>query len=219
MGSVLVLLLVFSGAALAQRVVFDRRHFNSVNENGAMRLSAENTHNAYLSTIRQRLDDINLNVSSVVLVQQIIHASLSEVNQALKTGIMARQVGGLVAEIVSESDELLSLVRDDPHLLLFAEEVARQLKGRGINLVTEVSGFVLREGSNVLMDFDKRDLLLKKVVLELQVMRSLVFSMSRSMYWAKQAGLLRSHNPYQRFLNQDKRKADELLLNLKFLKN
>ncbi|MEJ2881055.1 hypothetical protein [Pedobacter sp. GR22-6] len=218
-GYVLVLLLVFSGAAFAQRVVFDRRHFNSVNENGAMRLSAENTHNAYLSTIMQRLDDINLNVSSVLLVQQIIHASLSEVNQALKTGIMARQVGSLVAEIVSESNELLALVRDDPHLLLFAEEVARPLKGRGVNLAAEVSGFVLREGSNVLMDFDRRDLLLKKVILELQVMRSLVFSMSRSMYWAKQAGLLRSLNPYQSFLNQDKRKADELLLNLKFLKN
>ncbi|RDC54333.1 hypothetical protein DU508_21670 [Pedobacter chinensis] len=184
-----------------------------------MRLTTENTHTGYLSTIKQQLDDINLNVSSVVLVQDIIRGSLIEVNQVLKTGIMARQVGSLATEIVSESNYMLDLAANDPHLLLFAEDVARQLKNRGINLVSEVSSFVLREGENVLMDFDKRDLLLKKVILELQVMRALVYSLGRSMYWAKQAGLLRSLNPYQGFINQDKRKVDELLLNLKFLKN
>lgn len=212
-------LLIFYQQGFSQRVVFDRRHFTSVNENGAMRLSAESTHNSYLSTIKERLEDINLNVSSVVLVQSIIRGSLVEVNQALKTGIMARQVSSLAAEIVSESHSMLDLAASDPHLVLFAEDVARQLKNRGVNLVSEVSSFILREGENVLMDFDKRDLLLKKVIQELQVMRALVYSLGRSMYWAKQAGLLRSLNPYQGFINQDKRKVDELLFNLKHLKN
>ncbi|RZL97894.1 MAG: hypothetical protein EOO88_61965 [Pedobacter sp.] len=114
---------------------------------------------------------------------------------------------------------MLDLAAHDPHLLLFAEDVARQLKNRGVNLVNEVSSFVLREGENVLMDFDKRDLLMKKVVLELQVMRTLVYSLGRSMYWAKQAGLLRSINPYRGFINQDKIMVDGLLFNLKNLKN
>jgi hypothetical protein len=216
---VFLLLICAIQPVFSQRLVFDRRHFTAVNENGAMRLNAENTHNNYLSTIKQRLDDINLNVSSVVLVQSIIHGALIEVNQVLKTGIMARQVARLVMEIVSESNSMLEQVRSDPHLLLFAEDVARQLKNRGLNLATEVSGFVLREGENVLMDFDKRDLLLKKVILELQVMRTLVYSMGRSMYWAKQAGLLRSLNPYQGFINQDRRMVEGLLFNLKRLEN
>jgi hypothetical protein len=211
-------LLAFDRQAFSQRVVYDRRHFTAVNENGAMRLASENIHTGYLSNINQRLDDINLNISSVVLVQNIILGALVEVNQVLKTGIMARQVGTLTAEIVSESNDMLDLAASDPHLLLFAEDVARQLKNRGLNLVTEVSSFVLREGENVLMDFDKRDLLLKKVILELQVMRALVYSLGRSMYWAKQAGLLRSLNPYQGFINQDKRMVEGLLFNLKTLR-
>nr|WP_226904948.1 hypothetical protein [Pedobacter schmidteae] len=214
-----ILLVCTTLPVFPQRLIFDRRHFTAVNENGAMRLAAENTHNNYLSTIKQRLDDINLNVSSIVLVQNIMHGALVEVNQVLKSGIMARQVGRLVTEIVSESNSMLEMVRSDPHLLFFAEDVARQLKSRGLNLVAEVSDFVLREGENVLMDFDKRDLLLKKVILELQVMRALLYSMHRSMYWAKQAGLLRSLNPYQGFINQDRRMVDELLFNLKQLEN
>lgn len=216
---VVFFLLVFYRQGFSQRVVFDRRHFTAVNENGAMRLAAGNTQTGYLSTIKQRLDDINLNVSSVVLVQNIIRGSLVEVNQVLKTGIMASQVGRLAAEIVSESNYMLDLSASDPHLLLFAEDAARQLKSRGLHLVSEVSSFVLREGENVLMDFDKRDLLLKKVILELQVMRALVYSLGRSMYWAKQAGLLRSLNPYHGFINQDKSMVDGLLFNFKQLKN
>ncbi|RZM19536.1 MAG: hypothetical protein EOO88_37770, partial [Pedobacter sp.] len=97
-------LLIFCLEGFSQRVIFDRRHFTAVNENGAMRLAAENTHTGYLSNIKRQLDDITLNVSSVVLVQNIIHGSLVEVNQVLKTGIMARQVGRLATEIVSESN-------------------------------------------------------------------------------------------------------------------
>jgi len=212
-------LLIFCPRSFSQRVIFDRNHFTAVSENGAARLAAENTHNGNLSAIKQQLDDITLNVSSVVLVQNIIRGSLVEVKQVLKTGIMARQVGRLATEIVSESNYMLNLAAHDPHLLLFAEDVSRQLKNRGVNLVTEVSSFVLREGENVLMDFDKRDLLMKKVILELQVMRTLVYSLGRSMYWAKQAGIVRSLNPYQGFINQDKRKAEELLFNLRHLKN
>lgn len=202
----------------SQRIVFDRRHFNAVNENGAMRLGAENSHNNYLGNINQRLQDINLNISSVVLVQNMIRGSLVEVNQALKSGIMARRIVSLTAEIISESEQMLQMARDEPYLLLFAEDVARQMKNRGLNLASEVSAFVLKEGGNVLMDFDKRDLLLKKISLELQVIRALVFSMSRSMHWAKINGLLKSVNPFQGFINQDTYLANSILFQTQLLK-
>jgi len=206
-------------AAMAQRLVYDRQHFAVINENGAMRLAAENTHNNYLGTINQRLDDIDLNVASVVMVQQLIYNSLSQVNQALKSGLTVMQVGSISNEIITECSRMVEVARHNPILLLFAEDVARQLKVRGVNLVGEVSSFVLKEGQNILMDYEKRDALLSKVVLELRVMRALCYSMARSMYWAKANGLFKTADPYQGFINQDVRKVNEIISSYKLLKN
>jgi len=211
-------LAIFQLQALAQRVVFDRGHFNIVNENGAVRLAAENTYHSYLTNINNRLSDINVNLSSVVTVQSIILSSLSQVDQGLKSALTVRQIGSLVAEIAFESTGMIEIAKSDPHLLLFAEAVSRQLKDRGINLFSEVSAFVLKEGENVLMDFEKRDALLKKIALELRVIRALLFSMKKSMYWAKAKGLLRSLNPYQGFINQDLRLGSDILFKSKLLK-
>ena len=201
----------------AQTIVFDRNHFNAVNENGLMRYSAEVAHANYLNTINQKLSDINLNINSVVLVQSIIRKSLTEVNQALKSGLALKQIAGLSSEIIQESNRMVELSRSEPYLFLFAEDTARQLKSRGIKLVSEVSEFVLKEGNSVMMDFEKRDALLKKVTLELKVMRALCFSMGRSIYWAKVNGVLKTANPFKSFINQDKRLVGEIITNYKFL--
>ncbi|KRT17738.1 hypothetical protein ASU31_00115 [Pedobacter ginsenosidimutans] len=211
-------LALFQLQAFAQRAVFDRGHFNIVNENGAVRLAAENTYNSYLNNINNRLSDVNVNLSAVVSVQSIILSSLTEVDQGLKSALAVRQMGSLVAEIAMESSEMIRMAKSDPQLLLFAEAVSRQLKDRGVSLFSVVSAFVLKEGENVLMDFEKRDALLKKIALELRVIRALVFSMKKSMYWAKANGLLRSLNPYQGFINQDLRLGNDILVKSKLLK-
>ena len=211
-------LLFYVGSTNAQSIVFDPGHFAIVNENGLARLAAENTHNNYLNIIRNRLDDINLNISSVVMVQNLIRNSLTQVNQALKSGIAATQVVQISSEIVQESNAMIAIASSEPYLLLFSEDVARQMKSRGINLVSEVSAFVLKEGGNVLMDYEKRDALLRKVILELKVMRALCYSMGRSMYWAKMNGVLKTANPYRDFINQDTRMADDIIRNYQLLK-
>lgn len=215
----LLAILLSTAKSFGQRVVFDRNHFNIVNENGAVRLAAENTHNGYLNTIRNRLDDININISSVVIVHSLIRNSLIQVNQALKSGIAVSQIAEISNEIIRESNAMISIAGADPYLLLFAEDVARQMKSRGINLVGEVSAFVLKEGGNVLMDFEKRDALLRKIILELKVIRALCFSMGKSMYWAKMNGVLKMANPYRDFVNQDIRLSTEIINNVKYLKN
>lgn len=212
------LLLIVYSSVKCQTVVFDRDHFAIVNENGVVRTSAEYTYASYLNTIKNNLADINLNLGSVMLVQSIILSSLRQVDEGLKSAIAVKQIGSLVAEIYIESTEMVDMAKSDPHLLLFAEGVASQAKDRGVKLAQEVSAFVLREGENVLMDFERRDALLKKITLELRVIRALVFSMKKSMYWAKMNGLFRSINPYQGFINQDLRLSNDILFKSKLLK-
>jgi len=215
-------LLLFSALCHAQSyvtIIYDRKHLAIVGQNAAARSAAEITHGSYLGTIRDRLEDINLNVSSVVMVQDMIHRALTEVDQALRSGLTVRQIGQIGTEIVHECNLMLQTARDEPYLLLFAEDVARQMKNRGVNLATEVSEFVLKEGKNVLMDYEKRDALLRKIVLELRVMRALAYSMHRSMYYAKLRGILRSVNPYSEFIDRDRRMVDDIIYKVKILKD
>lgn len=211
-------LLIRHQRLFAQTIIFDPGHFEIVNENGLVREAAENAHQNSLQKIKEDLDNINLNVSSVVLVQDMIHQALTTVDATLKNGIAVRQIATIISEITIQCGQITALAKDDPALLLFAQSVAEQMKTRGVNLVSEVSSFVLKEGDNVLMDYEKRDFLLRKVILELQVMRALSYSMYKTMYWAKVNGVLKTADPYKNFINQDTRTADQLMLQYKFLK-
>jgi hypothetical protein len=202
--------------APAQAIIFDKGHFTAVGENAAAREAAEAAHHSYLSTIHDQLNDINLNISAVALVQQMIKSSLSQVDAALKSGQTLMQIGQISEEIITEGGNMIAQARSDPLLLLFARQAARQLKARGINLVTEVSGFILRGGDKVLMDFEKRDALLSNVVNELKVMRALAYSINRSMYWARQNGLWKTSNPFGDFVNRDIRLTDAIIFNAHF---
>jgi hypothetical protein len=70
----------------------------------------------------------------------------------------------------------------------------------------------------VLMDYEKRDFLLRKITLELQVMRALSYSVYKTMYWAKFNGVLKTANPYRDFINQDSHIADDILMQYQMLK-
>ncbi|WP_333802649.1 hypothetical protein [Sphingobacterium multivorum] len=199
-------------------VISDSRHLAIINENAAVRYAAETTHNSYLGKINQKLDDIKINITSVILVQDMIYRSLAEVNGILRTGLTAGQIGGTASEIIRECELMIQTAKGSPHLLLFAEDVAAHMKSRGVSLAMEVSDFILKEGSDILMDYEKRDALLRKVVLELRVMRALAFSMHRSMERAKILGMLRMLNPYQGFVNRDTRLADDIIYKIKIIK-
>jgi hypothetical protein len=201
----------------AQRVVYDKRHFQVVNENAIARHAAELSHNHYLEKIDQYLQTINLNTGSVVAAQTIIFEGLSNVNSALKNGQAVEQMGSIIADLISYSNQMLVMARSEPYLLLFAEDFGNQMKARSTRLVTDVSGFILKEGSNVLTDFNNRDQLLRKVTQDLQLLCSLAYGAWKAMYWAKQRGTIRSLNPFQDFISQDIHHVEQIIANAKYL--
>lgn len=215
---VFLLTLFCCSTAYCQTIIFDPGHFAIVNENGLAREAAENTHQNSLQKIKTDLDNINLNVGSVVLVQDMIHQALMTVDATLKNGLMVKQIATLTADIVSQYEQVITLAKTDPALLLFAQQAAQQAETRGVNLATEVSGFILHEGDNVLMDYEKRDALLRKVILELEVMRALAYSMYKTMYWAQVNGVLKTADPFKDFINQDERLGDQIMLDYRILK-
>jgi hypothetical protein len=203
--------------ARAQQYVFDPQYFTSVVSNGAVRSSAEQTHNQYLGKIHNNIDDININVGSVVTAQTIIYNSLSNVNSALKDGLAVKNMAFITNDMISYLNLSLELAKAEPYLLLFATNIQNEMRIKAVGLVSDVSAYVLKSGDNVLADYNSRDQLLRKVTQRLQILDGLAYGAWRAMYWAKQRGIVTSIDPFQTYINRDKLFVQQIIQNSKYL--
>lgn len=215
----IILLLLMSCwlCSRAQEYVIDYQYLASVEANQAVRMSAEQTHDQYLDKINNNLNTINLNVGSVVTAQTIIYNGLANVNSALKDGLAVKNMAVITGDMISYLQQCLQLAKAQPYLLLFATGIEHEMQIRALGLVSDVSGYVLREGGNVLADYNGRDQLLKKVTMQLQILDGLAYGAWRAMFWAKERGILASLNPWQNFINRDKLFVQQIIAGAKYL--
>ncbi|MDB5143370.1 MAG: hypothetical protein JWQ66_2083 [Mucilaginibacter sp.] len=214
------LLVFFSGEVFAQgyEIVYDYQHFASVTANAAVRSAAESTHENYLGKINNNITDLNTNVGSVVLAQTMIYQALSNVNSALKDGLEVKNMAVIVEDMTGYINQALTLAKDDPALLLVAGNIATQMRFRAVTLVSDVSAFVLKEGSNVLADYNARDQMLHHVIQQLQILDGLAYGAWKAMYWAKERGIIASLNPFAGYINKDKIFVAQIIQNAKYLR-
>ena len=213
-----ILLMLSASVAAAQSIVVDPQHLLSVTQNAAMRSSAESTHANYLGKINDNLNDLNTNVASVVIAQHMIYNALANVNSALKNGLAVRNIATIIGDMQYYIGESVKMARDEPYLLVFTEGIAAHMRTRAVALANDVSGFILKEGDNMLADFNARDQLLRRVTQQLQILSSLAYGGWKAMYWARQRGLVRNLNPFAGFIDQDRAAVERILLNAKYLK-
>jgi len=202
----------------AQRVVFDARHLATVNENAVVRNAAEISNNELLGKINKSLDNINTNTSCIVLAQSMIYSSLSNVNSALKNGLALRDMYSVCEEIIGYGREMGKLGVHEPYLLLFSEQIIRDITWRSTQMITEISGFLLREGQDILMDHNSRDELIAGIRTDLQVIRGLAYGAWKAMYWAKIRGVIKILNPFQGFINRDVQIVSDIIAKTRYLK-
>lgn len=205
-------------SVFSQRVVYDEAHNAIVTENSFVRTSAALTHQSYLENIKNSLNHVNLNAASVVTAQELIYSGLSNVNRALRNGLMLKSMYSTCDQILNYSTAMVEIGRKEPYLLLFAEDMAREVALRSGRLITEVSSFVLKQGENVLMDYNARDELMKRISDELHIISGLCYGAWRAMYWTSQRGIIRELNPFGGFIHSDKRMVEDILLKAKYLK-
>lgn len=215
---ILSLAILVSQKTFSQRVVFDQYQFQTVNENGVVRQAAELTSQKYYDNVNQNLEKVKINTSTVILAQTMIYESLANVNSVLKNGKMVLQMANTVQRIVNYSNQMLDAAKEQPALILFAGQMANESKNRALRLVNDISGVILKEGSNVLMDYNARDELLFKVNQELQIMEGLAYGGYSAMMAAKRAGILKQLIPFSGFISNDKIKASEIVFKYENLK-
>lgn len=151
-------------------------------------------------------------------LQSQIYKGLSEVSGIVRSLLAVKDITEISMDIVKDVNKAVTIAQSNPVLLLFAEGGAREFKIRSTNLAAEVSSFVLQGGKSNLMDSGERAKLLNRIVNELMILRGVAYGMYRSMYWAKQRGILNSLNPYAGYINIDKQIANDIIRNAKYLK-
>ena len=215
---IIILLIAGKRVASAQEYVIDYQHLVVVTENAAARSSAEVTHDQYLGKINNNINNLNTNVGSVVLAQTMIYEGLSNVNSALKDGLAVKNMAVIIADMTGYIRQALDMAKSEPYLLVFAENISAEMQKRSLALVTDVSGYILKEGDNVLADYNSRDQLLRKVVTQLQILDGLAYGAWKAMYWARERGVIASLNPFATYISQDSRIVSQIIQNAKYLR-
>jgi hypothetical protein len=203
---------------LGQEVVVDVRHALVVQENQAVRMAAEGTHQQYLDKIGEDIRTVNTNAGSVVLAQTLVYNALANVNSVFRDGLMMKTIALTVADIKRYLAASLTLTRDDPFLLLVASQVQSEFAAKAGLMVSDISGFILKEGGNVLADYNGRDELLRHVLGQLQILDGMAYGAWKSMYWAKERGVLKTLNPFAGYINTDRQMVYRIIQSAKFLK-
>jgi hypothetical protein len=204
--------------ALAQQYVIDPQHFAAVTQNGVIRSSAESAHQQYLDKINTNINDLNTNVGSVVLAQTMIYEALANVNSALKNGLEVKNMAVITADMTGYISQALELAKAEPYLLMFAGNLSAEMRTRALALVSDVSGYVLKEGDNILADYNARDQLLRNITRQLQILDGLAYGAWKAMYWAKERGVIASLNPFAGYINTDRLTVARVIQNARYLR-
>ncbi|WP_443944254.1 hypothetical protein ACJVDH_15190 [Pedobacter sp. AW1-32] len=202
----------------AQQTVFDREHFTRVIENATVRQAAELSGHALLDESKDHLEAVQTKLAATAAIELIIYRSLTQVDAALRSSLRVAQVGQLCSEIFSSCADLSSLAAQHPQFIPFANQSIDALYSRSIKLSMELSELILKEQSSLILDLEKREALLGKVLLELRVIRAGIYSIQKSIFWASQRGLLKSVNPFSSQIASDERAIGRIIQQIKTLK-
>ena len=214
----IVFLCLLGRVCLAQEVVVDPATSAAIAINAGIINNQLNTTNNKLDLIQKGQLAVTSQLVIVNNLQNDIYKGLSQVASVVNNLTTIKEIAECGSDIVSDVESSLVLAKSDPVLLLFAQKGAQDFKARAVTLAADVSAFVLKGGSNNLMDSGERGKLLNHIASEMRILRGIAYGMDRAMYWAQMNGIFRSLNPWATWHNEDVRIANEVINNAKYLK-
>lgn len=176
----------------------------------AMNSGLDNTKNK-LTLIEKGQTAVTSQLVIVNDMQNKIYKGLSEVSSILTNLSTIKEIGDIGIDIFEDTEKALEIAKTSPQLLLFAQENANDFKTRATKLALEVNSFALKGGAGNLMDSGERTRFINHIAGELRILRGLAYGMERAMYWAKMKGFWKAVNPWQNYIDIDKRIAGQVV--------
>lgn len=135
--------------------------------------------------------------------------------QTLALAIDAVQIGlqaaPIVSEIVRQQRLIFQYAGNDPLLIVLAYNAEIDMADRAYLLSNYLYGLVLTFGDLNQMKSSDRRILFGHVLTELRRIAGASRGLAATMHYASQKGSLQAINPFQDFINEDKRLVDQII--------
>ena len=143
--------------------------------------------------------------------------------QTLALAIDAAQIGlqaaPVISEIVRQQRLIFQYAGNDPLLIVLAYNAEIDMADRAYLLSNYLYGLVLTFGDLNQMKSSDRRILFGHVLTELRRIAGASRGLAATMHYASQKGSLQAINPFQDFINEDKRLVEDILRKMDALKN
>jgi len=124
----------------------------------------------------------------------------------------------MVKHIVDYQSQIVSLVEKNPAIIALGYQTEIEFVEKAQSLVRYIVGLSLSIGDVNQMKASDRKLLFDYVISELSSIQELSANMVNTLQYANLSSLIRSVNPFQSFIDQDKSIVESILQNAKYLK-
>lgn len=162
---------------------------------------------------------ITLKMQQIQALQEKTYNYLSTVNSIVKNGKDIVYASQIAQDIGKYQNQAAQLAKGDPELLLVVAKTEYELISRSTDLLLYIYNVALASGEKNLLDNKQRIDLCTHVVGELRRMRALAYAVTRQLKSAKRNGIIKTLNPRGfRYVNNGKRRVDDILRNLNYIK-
>ncbi len=123
-----------------------------------------------------------------------------------------------VKQIVGYQAQILQLVEKNPALAFLGYQTEIEFVEKAQDLIGYVTGLTLSIGDVNQMKASDRKLLFDYVLMQLSEIQELSGNLVNTLIYSNLNSLLRSINPFQNYIDQDKNVAESIIQNARYLK-
>lgn len=181
---------------------YDRQ--NSTRNNQAVTTANEQANKTMLARLKNKYREL----------QKRYHA-LGTIISAANIGI---QASPMISHIVNNQMEIYRMARDNPVFIGIAYQTERDFVDRSQSLMNYLIGLCASFGAVNQMKLSDRKMLFDHILLELNTLQELSAKLVNAMQFSQTFGMIRSLNPFQNYIDQDKALVQDIIRNAGYLR-
>ena len=149
-------------------------------------------------------------------VQQKLYKGLTQVSTAVSNLYQIKYCYNATQNVLKYEGKMLQEAKKNPIALAFAYKNQKYLYERAIQAYTQITGFILQNGDKAMMDAGTRTQLIYNILTELQALEAYAIASYYKVKRVVQVGIIQSLNPFQYYIDLDKRAIQDILNRVKF---
>lgn len=214
---ILLSLLFWSSNELASQTIYMDPTVAAIlsYNNNTLKKSQDDTNNK-LGQIRTAQLAVAAQLEAANQLQQKIYKGLTEVSSLLNDAYSVKKIINNNKLLLEYSGQIVEFASDSPEFSVFAISETTEFKRRMLLLTTEVTT-ILTGGEFNMMNSGQRRQLIRNVEIETALLAGQAWHILFTMKRAKHIGFWRAINPFQGWIDTDKRIARDIINRSKFL--